>query len=117
LEHIDCSDGTTLDNAPCEFAPFLYISFGSRSLKTLLAVFISPTPDLPGADALVPRPLIALWFQKDLKAGTMIELDITLACLVDFSAAAERSVTFTDELEWVIGHSVDYTRVVAARTK
>jgi hypothetical protein len=64
------------------------------------AVYITPTPDVPGEDYLVPRPTIALWFQKDIGAATMMELDTTYTYQADFTSQQVQSVTYTNDYAW-----------------
>jgi hypothetical protein len=80
-------------------------------------VFISPTPDIPGRDSLIPLPSVALWFQRNIKTSTMMSLDLSETCVLNLAEDHDRSVLYNDEGHWVIpGKFVDYTKTVPADT-
>jgi hypothetical protein len=65
--------------------------------------------DLPGEDSLTSSPSVALWFQRDAKLSTMINLNHSMAFFVDLSQNQNQSVTFHNNGVWTLqGKQVDY---------
>jgi hypothetical protein len=114
------ADGQTSKNVPSEFShsfPTFHLAKITQTKLLPHAVYISPTPDIPGRDSIIPLPSVALWFQRNIKAGTMMSLNLSETCEIDLSEQHERSVLYNDDGHWVFpGQFVDYTKTVPADT-
>ncbi|KAF9533130.1 hypothetical protein CPB83DRAFT_890251 [Crepidotus variabilis] len=82
-------------------------------------IFISPETEKPGKIHVTPSNKVALWFQPDLKAATMISLSMRNVHVVDLTRFTNVVITYTDDGEWIDRFGsrsgpIDYTKVFAA---
>jgi hypothetical protein len=59
-------------------------------------VYVSPTPDAPKHNNMVPFPYMAFWFQQCTQPGAMICLDLGMAWVLDLLKNQTQSVRFMD---------------------
>jgi hypothetical protein len=112
------ANGFTFNNGVVASAVVALKVTNPDGTTSFVPTYISPTPDIPGKDNLIPVAKVALWFQRTIKTSTMISLDIGNCCDLDLTFTQKQSVTYTDDGHWQTpGKFVDYTRAVPADTR
>ena len=85
-------------------------------LSIPIIVYMGPLTVPETISIFSPVPKVAVWFQTNVEASTMIVLSTTLTHIVDLTTERSRTTTYHQDGSWTDSSdtSIDFTKVTPA---